>query len=216
MALYQFDVPLDAKAALNIVKSACEKTCKIKKESLHSLECKTHTVRKHGSWGLPEDNVVFRFAVSDNSDGTSTLVCVCPYTGGALYKEKSGDCPDKHFNRFLSALKALVQDLDVSPDEVEIIAAVRCDSGLSEVSTSTYKNVSIGRALVGGALFGDAGAVVGGLSGKKHSTTASHSTFSGQGLFRIYYSNGRLIEKAVLKNSSEYAELLAISKSFQR
>lgn len=81
-----------------------------------------------------------------------------------------------------------------------------------EVFTSTTSGgASLGGFLVGGALFGDAGAIVGGLSGKKHTVTNSHTVFSNQLLVRIILSNGRLWEGTVIRGSKLYNEIMVIA-----
>ena len=86
------------------------------------------------------------------------------------------------------------------------------DDGMGQESISRGKNVSLGRAAVGGLMFGGAGAVVGGFSGIKKATSQSRNIFSATVLFRVLYSNGRLIERTVKKNSREFAELMAKSR----
>ena len=81
-----------------------------------------------------------------------------------------------------------------------------------EVYTSTTQGgTSLGGFLVGGALFGDAGAIVGGLSGKKHTVTDSRTVFSNQLLVRVILSNGRLWEGTVVKGSPLYNKIMVMS-----
>lgn len=70
---------------------------------------------------------------------------------------------------------------------------------------------SLGGFLVGGALFGDAGAIVGGLSGDKHTITNSRTVFSKELLVRLIFSNGRLWEGTVVKGSQLYNEIMVIA-----
>lgn len=78
-------------------------------------------------------------------------------------------------------------------------------------SSTTSGGTSLGGFLLGGALFGDAGAVVGGLSGKQHTVTNSHTVFSHTLLVRVIYSNGRLWEGTVNKGSQLYNEIMVLS-----
>jgi hypothetical protein len=75
----------------------------------------------------------------------------------------------------------------------------------------TRGGTSLGGFLIGGALFGDAGAVVGGLSGKQRTVTNSRTEFSSTLLVRIIYSNGRLWEGTVNKGSQLYNEVMLLS-----
>lgn len=78
--------------------------------------------------------------------------------------------------------------------------------------SKTSGGTSLGGFLIGGVLFGDAGAIVGGLSGKQRTVTNSRTVFSDELLVRIIYSNGRLWEGSVIKGSSLYHEIMVNMK----
>lgn len=90
------------------------------------------------------------------------------------------------------------------------LAAVLNMSGETEqVSFSkTTGGRSLGGFLVGGAMFGTAGAVVGGLSGNHRTVTHTGTAFSNRLLVRIIYNNGRLWEGTVYKGSNLYNEIM--------
>ena len=94
-----------------------------------------------------------------------------------------------------------------------VVAGVLNLSGdTHEVHTSvTRGGTSLGGFLIGGALFGDAGAVVGGLSGKQRTVTNSRTEYSSTLLARVIYSNGRLWEGLVYKKSQLYNEIMLLS-----
>lgn len=95
-----------------------------------------------------------------------------------------------------------------------VVAGVLNLSGdTHEVHTSiTRGGTSLGGFLVGGALFGETGAVVGGLSGKQRTVTNSRTEFSSTLLVRVIYSNGRLWEGSVYKKSQLYNEIMLLSE----
>lgn len=78
--------------------------------------------------------------------------------------------------------------------------------------SQTSGGTSLGGFLVGGALFGDAGAIVGGLSGKQRTVTNSKTVFSNELLVRVIYTNGRLWEGTVIKGSQLYHEIMVNMK----
>jgi hypothetical protein len=94
-----------------------------------------------------------------------------------------------------------------------VVAGVLNLSGdTHQVHTSvTSGGTSLGGFLIGGALFGDAGAVVGGLSGKQRTVTNSRTEYSSTLLARVIYSNGRLWEGLVYKKSQLYNEIMLLS-----
>lgn len=79
---------------------------------------------------------------------------------------------------------------------------------LEEYSSVTYGGTSLSGFLMGGALFGEAGAIVGGLSGNQHTVTTASTTYSTALLVRLIYSNGRLWEGTVYKDSHFYNEIM--------
>lgn len=74
--------------------------------------------------------------------------------------------------------------------------------------SKTSGGTSLGGFLIGGALFGDAGAIVGGLSGNQRTVTDSRTVYSNEVLVRIIYSNGRLWEGPVNRGSRAYNEIM--------
>lgn len=93
-----------------------------------------------------------------------------------------------------------------------IVGVLNKSGDTREVYSSTTRGgTSLTGFLVGGALFGDAGAVVGGLSGKQRTVTDSRLVFSSTLLVRVIYSNGRLWEGTVIKGSQLYNEIMVIA-----
>ena len=76
--------------------------------------------------------------------------------------------------------------------------------------SQTSGGTSLGGFLLGGALFGDAGAIVGGLSGQQRTVTNSRTVYSNEVLVRVIYSNGRLWEGPVLRGTQLYNEIMVI------
>lgn len=72
----------------------------------------------------------------------------------------------------------------------------------------TTGGTSLTGFLLGGALFGEAGAIVGGMSGKTRTYTDVRAKYSDELLVRIIYTNGRIWEGTVQKNSDLYNEIL--------
>lgn len=79
----------------------------------------------------------------------------------------------------------------------------------SVTNSSTTGGTSLLGFLAGDALFGTAGAIVGGMSGTKHSTFKTKEQFSKSQLVRIIYNNGRMFEGEVGKKSQLYNYIMA-------
>lgn len=110
------------------------------------------------------------------------------------------------YDRFIIALDRAGLDIPVIPGKPYIVTTMQIGGGIEQKFTST-QNFSVGGAVVGGLLFGDLGAVIGGYSGTRRGQTKSF--LSNSAFFLICYSNGWIEEREVRKNSTLYAEVMA-------
>ena len=94
----------------------------------------------------------------------------------------------------------------------QLAAVLNMADGTQQISFSrTTGGKSLGGFLVGGALFGATGAIIGGLSGKQRTVTHTSTVYSNTLLVRIIYNNGRLWEGSVHKGSALYNEIMVNS-----
>jgi len=168
---------------------------------------------------MGKGSLPFVFYLRELGDGTEIMVSSDNATlTGALVAmngnkpESVWDLPDKEWSDLIEDFRKEYPAFPLQDGKPVPVAAEPCDDGMGQESISRGKNVSLGRAAVGGLMFGSAGAVVGGLSGTKKTMSQSRNIFSATVLFRVLYSNGRLIERTVKKNSREFAELMAKSR----
>lgn len=145
------------------------------------------------------------FFVERNSEKCNVRAC---FWGDVITSGK-----DKWWDNFLSALftEAPNADFGVSiANGTPYIVGVLClGDDTHQVHTSrTTGGTSLLGFLTGGALFGVAGAVVGGMSGKQRTVGHSFEQFSNSQLARVIYNNGRLWEGAVKKGSDIYNEIM--------
>ena len=77
-----------------------------------------------------------------------------------------------------------------------------------ESSSVTSGGTSLTGFLIGDALFGAPGAIVGGMSGRQYTSGVSKEAFSRTQLVKIIYNNGRIYEGEVKKNSQLYNEIM--------
>ena len=117
----------------------------------------------------------------------------------------------KLWNTFIEHL--LVQypgiDFGLAPGIPTISAVKFYGDGTEQVCTSTTKtSPNIGAAIGGGWLFGTAGAIIGGTSGRSHTTATSRVEFSNYLLAKVRYSNGLVQEGLIGRGSSLYHEII--------
>lgn len=213
MAYYQFVLPAPVDESYRLIKTVCEKSCTVKQA------CPNESVEVRTKFRMGKGSLPFVFYLREIEDGTEVMVSSDNATlTGALVAmngnkpESIWDLPDKEWSDLIEDFREAYPAFPLRAGKPVPIAAEPCDDGIGQESVSRGKNVSLGRAAVGGVMFGSAGAVVGGLSGTKKTTSLTRNVFSTTALFRVLYSNGRLIEKTVKKNSREYAELMAKSR----
>ncbi len=94
---------------------------------------------------------------------------------------------------------------------VPAVSAVKFyGDGTEQVFTSTTRNSpNIGGAILGGWLFGTAGAIIGASSGSSHTEGSSRIGFSYSIPAKVRYTNGLLLEGHIRKNSPLYHEIMS-------
>lgn len=203
---YQVKFPGNVDSVMETVLKVCEERGKIKKldKSDHTIKVK---FKAHG-WA---QSVKFQIILHGKGEETMMVAMGSPWVTGALDTEKPGDVYDLQFDPFIQTLAEIYRLSDIVTPAT-LIEAQACGSDVEQITATKGKDVSLGRAAMGGALFGGAGAVVGGLSGTKTSTTHSRQVFADKIPFRLFYSNGRIIEKMIWRDSTEYAKIMAMSQ----
>jgi len=114
---------------------------------------------------------------------------------------------------FLTTLHQLTDNADLAVTcangDPYAIALLYLGGELEEVQISrTVHKTSIMGALIGGALFGDAGFVLGGMSGPTRTYGHSYERFADSHLVRIMYNNGRIWEGTLKKGSKLYNDIM--------
>jgi len=101
-------------------------------------------------------------------------------------------------------------DFQIKSGDYRIVSAKFMSDGIEQTFTSTSTtSPSIGRALIGGALFGGAGAIVGSNYTTTQSSGQTQTVFSRDILVAVRYSNGLNIEGSISKTSNVYNLILA-------
>ena len=114
------------------------------------------------------------------------------------------------WNGFVKSLLQLNSDFDLETGNFHIVSAKIVSDGVEQEYSSTSKTKpSIGGALVGGALFGGVGAIVGASRSKTTTWGSSTTVFSGYYLVAVRYSNGLCLEGEISKKSSVYNQIVA-------
>lgn len=118
----------------------------------------------------------------------------------------------KLWREFIRLLNRRYYKLDFSleSERFYIVSAKIMSDGIEQVTTSTSKTKpSIAGAMVGGALFGDVGAIIGSGRSKTRTTGTTRSVFSDKVLVTVRYSNGLILEGKISKKSQVYNSIVA-------
>lgn len=117
----------------------------------------------------------------------------------------------RFWNTFIEQLLARYPGVEfgLTPGEPAVSAVKFHGDGTMQVFTSTTSNSpSIGGALVGGMLFGTAGAIIGASGGSSHTRGYSSLGFSKSVLATVRYTNGFIMEGQLLRDSHLYHEIM--------
>ena len=124
--------------------------------------------------------------------------------GASLNLKK--DSMDIIWERFVEALLQQNSEFNLSIGDIEVENVMYSDGEIQQFFTS-YHHPSYGKAILGGALFGEAGAVVGAMGGKTNTTSFSRP--SSKVYMKVRMSNGRIREGTVSVKSREYNKIMA-------
>ena len=120
--------------------------------------------------------------------------------------------PLKFWDIFLVYLTGRYPDVNfgVTPGIPSLFAIRFVDDGMEQVMVSkTINRPSLGGAALGGMLFGTAGAIIGGSSGKSYTTTTVRNQVSSLRYAMVMYSNGLIFRGKMINNGSLYQEIMA-------
>lgn len=187
---FQFTVAKDYETVADAIRKAC------------AASAKKHSERPGGE---------FTYSIKANTASVNFVLYLSEAAGVSTVRIMSSGIAGyplvlRAHDAFLEALENTGLEIPVVPGTPYIVTAMQMSDGLEQQFTSK-KQFSAGGALMGGMLFGDLGAVVGGYNGKTKGKTKT--TFSNSVLFVLCYSNGMIEEREVKKNTKLYAEVMA-------
>lgn len=116
------------------------------------------------------------------------------------------------WNDFVKTLLQVYPNMDfhLESGDYRIVSAKIMSDGIEQTfSSSSVTSPSIARALIGGALFGGVGAIVGGSRSTTVTSGSTNAVFSKDVLVAVRYSNGLNSEGKISKYSSVYNQILA-------
>lgn len=120
---------------------------------------------------------------------------------------------DKWWDKFLLSLQVTAPDADfgvtTAGDGAFIVGVQYLGSDVIQTHSSvTTGGSSLLGFLAGGAVFGAAGAIVGGMSGSQRTFGSSRDTLTDKQIAKVIYNNGRYWEGVVKKDSKIYNEIM--------
>lgn len=206
--VYTFQTPWGVNETCNVIKYTVESmNGKVKMVSPGCMKAKWNTQKYHSRRYYTLGPTKFRFYIGDG------IVRVVTGSAEMQIIRMRFKLANVHivWNAFIESLIKAVPGIDfgIRPGDPELVAAQFFDNGLEQVFVSTTRNhPSIGGAVLGGLLFGPAGAIIGGSSGRSYTTGKSSTNFSNIALVKARYSNGLLAEGRISKNSPTYQEIM--------
>jgi hypothetical protein len=207
--VYTFCTPWDRDATCNVIKATVESMRgKAKVVSPGCIKAKWRTQSYHSKRYHTVLPSKFTFFVGDgvvrvvNGKGTMQMLEMGPFkvAGYAAI-----------WNAFIESLLKTAPGVDfgIRPGDSELVEVQFFGDGIEEVFVSTTRHSpSLGGAVLGGMLFGTAGAIIGSSAGTSYTTGKSSTRFSNEVLARGRYSDGLIAEAVISKNSHLYNEIM--------
>lgn len=206
--VYTFCTPWEMEETCNVIKLTVESMGgKVKMVSPGCLKAKWRTGRQHSKRFYSVSPSKFRFYVGDGvvrviTGRNDSQVIPMRFKIGKIHIV---------WNAFIESLLKIAPDVDfgLTPGNAELVAIQFVGEGIEETFVSTTRHSpSYGGAILGGMLFGPAGAIIGGSAGSSYTTGKSSTRLSGSVMARARYSNGLISEGTIYKNSSTYQEIM--------
>lgn len=203
--VYTFISPFSTLQTAEMISKVMNKLGKVKKENLRNGHIKSvyrlAPLRKY-KWNfyIEHSEKTCRVRMVMDEDGYWDTKTVWRVRDGA-------------WDNFLTNLFELAPSADfgvtLSEGSPYVMGVLHLENDIEQVCIShTKRDPSLTGFLLGGALFGDAGAIVGGMSGKQRTFGYTYTQFADSQLCRIIYNNGRLWEGTVRKDSELYNEIM--------
>lgn len=197
--IYTFVIPFPYKNALELLKKTILETGKIKK----SEDERGYILSKYKVSSVR--TVPLEFFIERGQTACKVRAC--------FKAELVINAQDKLWDNFLQTLFRLAPETDfgvsLANKNPYVVGVLYLGNDTEEVHISrTTGNRSLTGFLLGGALFGDAGAIVGGMTGTQKTYGRTYTQFSNKQLARLLYNNGRLWEGEISKGSKLYNEIM--------
>ena len=144
----------------------------------------------------------FEFYVGQTVRAVPAMNYVTELSTALILKKDSMDCI---WGRFVESLLQQNPGFNLSAGEPVVENVMYSDGEVQQVYTSSH-HPSYGKAILGGALFGEVGAVIGSMGGK--TKTTSFSRTASKIFLKVRMSNGRVREGTISVKSREYNQIM--------
>lgn len=207
--LFTFHSPVSQADTMRLIEDAISSIGGKVKAGMGYMEC---------SWkrkGFPM-GVKFEFYISHGDSATvrvTTPVNNFSATMSILSLKK--DSVDIIWERFVEALLSRNPGVDfgLSNGDLYVDAVMYADNEVQQIYTSTTRHhPSYGKAMIGNALFGEVGAMVGAMGGISRTKTQSFSQAAKNVYMKVRMSNGRVREGNISVKSKEYNQIMVNMK----
>ncbi len=152
-------------------------------------------------------SVKMEFYISQKDNATSVRAI--------MHSSTYASAKDVWYDHFLDALFAYAPNVDFGITKCNgnpYMVGVRYlgSDTVLQTQSRTSGGTSLLGFLAGDALFGTAGAIVGGLSGTQHTRGTTKEAFGKRRLVRVVFNNGRIYEGEIKKNSKAYNQIMGM------
>lgn len=203
VSTFIFSTPFDVQRTLNLVNDAFKKIGFVKSKDVNrGYFC---GIIMMSIFWFPK----YEFYIIPNDNGCKVRVVLSSGWVGL-----SPQLGDKIYDEFLQEMFKLEPSADfgiaLSGRKPYVIAVNQIGSNIAtQTDTVAKQKPNVGGMLVGGFFFGQAGAIVGGMSGKTKSKSVTRDVFIKNRLASVIFNNGRIYEGEIKEGTPLYNEVMA-------
>ena len=205
---FLFVTPFDIRQSIDVIYSAFKRCGDVKSVSRERGYIKAQLVES--SLGI----IYFETYITPIADGTGCkvrIVIQSMWGSGQLLPPKTSDNVYDRFLRELFRIEPNVNfGVSLANKAPYVIAVNKVGSNIAMQTDSIIEQIpNVGGMIMGNFFFGDAGAVVGGMSGKRRSTGITREVFVQTRLASVIFNNGRVYEGEIREGTALYNEVMA-------
>lgn len=205
---FLFVTPFDIRQSIDVIYSAFKRCGDVKSVNPERGYIKAQLVES--SLG----KIIFETYITPIEDGNGCKVRIVIQSVWGSRQLLPSKTSDNVYDRFLRELFTIEPNVNFGVSLANkapyVIAVNQLGSNIAMQTDSIIEQIpNVGGMIIGDFLFGEAGAIVGGMSGTRRSTGVTREVFVQNRLASVIFNNGRVYEGEIRAGTPLYNEVMA-------